>query len=277
MNQVFKNILFLLFANLIFAVGVNLFFLPHDLVTGGISGLGIVVESVFSMPVSLFTFLGNAFLLIFAFLFISKNFAYKSIIGGVILLPIFLEIVPVVMVSDDILLSALFGGVCTGLSLTCLVLSESSTGGTTITGKLLAKYTPLNFAQGCGISDLIVVIVGGLTFGLEPLLYSLVAIATATGISSYLETGFNKKFLIHIISDEFEQINQYINTELPRGTTILEGFGGYSKFDKKIIFCVVDKNELRVLRKKVYEYDDSAFLVVNHASATYGKGFLSFD
>ncbi len=276
MNQAIKHFIFVILANFLFAIGVNFFLLPHNLVTGGVSGLGIIMESTFDVSVSLFTFLANTFLLIFAFLFISKRFAYRSLIGGVILLPLFLKIVPSFAATDDVLLSAVFGGAFTGLSLICLVIADSSTGGTTITGKLLDKYTPLNFAQGTGICDLIIVVIGGFTFGIESLLYSIVAIGTATAISSYLETGFNKKFLIHIISDEFEVINKYINLELPRGTTILDGFGGYSKHDKKVIFCVVDKNELRLLRKKIYQFDENAFLVVNHASATYGTGFLSF-
>ncbi len=273
----FKNFIYLNIACLFFAISIALFFQPHDLVTGGVSGLGIVIYEMFGISVSLFTFITNSLLLIVAYFLISKEFAFKAFLGGVVLLPLYLGLIPVYEVTSDVLLSAIFGGASVGIAITFLLLSNSSSGGTTVTGKLLDKYTYLNFALGCGISDLVVVLIGGYTFGIEPLLYSIIAIFTATVLSNYLEVGFNKKLMVHIISDNYDFINDYINLELPRGTTILNASGGYSKEDKKVIMCVIDTQELNTLKSKIYEIDKKAFVVVNHAKATYGLGFLSFD
>ncbi len=189
-NKKIREIILLNLATICYAIGINLFFQPHQIVPGALSGLGIIVQHYVGLNIALFTMYINIILLVMAFIFIGRSFAIKSLLGGVIFLPCYLYIIPNVMLVDSILLSTILGGIINGVGVTLLYYSHGSAGGTSLIGKIISKCTSLKYAISVSIVDAIIVFMGLLVFGVIKSVYAVIAITLTIRISKRIE---NKK------------------------------------------------------------------------------------
>ncbi len=265
-----KNFIFLLLAVYLFAVALNTVIIPYNVIAGGISGLGAVWEYATPYSAAIFIFVANLFILALAYFLVSPRYAFSSILGANILFPLIVALVPVGTVSDDVLLSTIFGGAITGLGLYFLSLADSSTGGTSVLGRIINKYTGIPYGSSVSLCDTVVVAIGFFFFGLENTLYAVIFITICTLTANFLERGAKQASVFHIITTDQSLMEKRIVNEIGRGVTIIDGRGGYQNADKKVLLCVVRYADVMKIRKLIEATDENAFYYITSASSTTG-------
>ena len=179
--------------------------------------------------------------------------------------------------QDDIFLSALFGGIISGVGTGMVFLVSATTGGTDMLAALIQKrlkhYT---IAQIMQVLDGLIVLAGATVFGLHAALYALIAIFCVAKISDGLIEGLKFSKQAYIISDHFREIADAILNEMSRGVTGLPARGMYSNSEKNMLFCVVSKKEIVQLREIVSRFDPRAFVIVSDVREVFGEGFIEY-
>lgn len=179
--------------------------------------------------------------------------------------------------SQDMFLPCIFGGVLIGAGTGLIIKSHATSGGTDIIAKLLTRYAHIRFSRGILIVDSCVVLFGMIVLGDWRLpLYSLVTIFVSSRVIDYILDGASYDKLLFIVSDRREQIREYILERMGRGGTYLKASGMYTAQDKEVIFVVVSRGEVSMVRSMVHEIDPTAFVVIVDADETYGDGFKPF-
>lgn len=265
-----KQLFYLVVAVYLFAVALNSVMIPYNIISGGISGLGAIYEYVMHSSAAIFIFVANLFILVLAYIFVSPKYAFSSILGANILFPLIVALVPVAPVSDDIFLSTVFGGAITGVGIHMLSLSGSSTGGTTVLGQIIHKYTDIPYGTCVSMCDIFIVVLGFFFFGLESTLYALVFIAVCTLISNFLGRGARQASVFHIITTNHSLMEKRIVEEIGRGVTIIDAKGGYNYDQKQVLLCVVRYSDVMRIKKLINKTDEQAFYYITSASSTTG-------
>ncbi len=264
------RVIYLVIAVIAFSVALNTVIIPYNIISGGISGLGAIYEYATGTSAAIFIFIVNLFILGLGYFLVSPKYAISSILGANILFPLIVAIIPVGPVSDDIYLSTVFGGAITGVGIHFLSLAGSSTGGTTVLGQIIHKYTDLPYGTSVSICDMFVVILGFFFFGLENTLYALVFIGFCTVVANFLGRGAKQASVFHIITSNQSLMEKRIVEEIGRGVTIIDGKGGYQYDQKKVLLCVVRYSDVMKIKRLINATDDNAFYYITSASSTTG-------
>lgn len=263
----------ILFALLILGVSINLFLGPHHVAAGGVSGLGILFESAFGMNRALVILALNSLMLVLAILFLGKKLFLKVLFGSIVF-PLVIAIVPETMVTSDRLLSVIFGSAIFALGVAILYNNNSSSGGTTIPPLIFKKYFHLNTSIGLLLTDAVVVSLNLLIFGFEEFLYAILSIVITSIVTTYIETGLNRKKSIMIMSeDSLEEIRIRLTAEIGRGLTLLEAKGGYNRKPKEVLLIVTTDQEFTRIKPLIKEIDPTAFVIANNVAEVTGSGF----
>lgn len=261
------------------AVGVDLFLVPSKLSTGGFSGIGTVLYYFLNLPVGTTTIILNIPLFIFAFFKIGKKFVVRTVLGTSLLslfLNAFEKITPF---TDDKVLAFIYGSILMGIGTAIVLKAKASTGGTELLASIIKAYKP-RYRTGGLITTLDTIIVGiNVLFfkDIEVALYSGLAIFVMGKVLDIFFEGIDFSKMLLIISEEAESISERINKELSRGTTLINGLGMYKKEKRKILLCVLSRNEVRTVMEIIEELDKSAFTIISNAREVYGKGFKRQD
>lgn len=263
------------------AVAVQWVYDPSHLVTGGFSSIGIIVrnltatETFSGVSLGLTTFVLNIPVFIWAYRKKGLTFIKKSLIS-VIFLSAWLTVLPsVTLEEEDLVLASVIGGGLTGVGLGLVFVREGSTGGTDMLAVLLHEYFPLySPAYIMKILDWIIVVAGGVFFGVARAMYAIIAVLVFTKISDNMLEGMKYAYGVWVITDRKDEITKRIIQELDRGVTAWEAQGGYTKKGKWIVFCVIGKRQIVAIRRLVAQVDEKAFVIVEHAREVYGEGFM---
>ena len=179
--------------------------------------------------------------------------------------------------GSDLFLSALFGGIISGVGTGLVFLTSCTTGGTDLLAALIQKrlkhYT---LAQIMQVLDGLIVVAGASVFGIRSALYALIAIFCVAKVTDGLIEGLKFSKQAYIISQHYREIAEAIMEQMGRGVTSLEARGMYSDQEKKMLFCVVSKKEIVRLKEIVAEFDSSAFVIVSDAREVFGEGFIEY-
>jgi len=267
-----KKILYIVFAIILLSVGVNLFLGPHNIASGGVTGLAIILENSLGVQRSLIVFICNVIILLVTLIFLGKEVFFNTVIGA-ILLPIFIKIVPEAMLVHDTMLSMIVGSVIFGIAVSILYHNHASSGGTSIPPLILQKYLHMNPSIGLFLTDGAVVVLSLFVFDTDSFFYAITSIFITSAAMKYFETGLNKKKLIYIISDMNEAITQDILHNIGRGVTIVPVIGAYNKTQMKMIMVTMDTKDYRKLVVIVNKHDDKAFMITGTVSDVHGLGF----
>lgn len=280
----------------ILALGFVLFINPYNIVPGGVYGIGIVVHQItkgmFSMwpegfPIGTFGLILNVPLTIIGIKVLGPRFGIKTVIGFV-LTTVFMDFLTYVVIGedvkdplglvDDILLACVFGAVLIGFGLGLIFKSRATSGGSDIVAMIIAKYTKLPLGQLLIYVDSTIVILGLIVFAdwKIPLYSWLVIFITGKVIDITLQ-GVSVEKTLFIISDKHEEIRNKIINDLQRGGTFLKAQGMYSNQDKSMIFTVVNRREVEILKGYIKSIDEKAFLTVMDANEIIGEGFKSLN
>ncbi len=274
-KRILLDLLKLAIGTAIMAIGIDLFLLPCQLSTGGFSGIGTVLYYIFGLSVGTTMLVLNIPLFLVAYFKIGKKFFVNAIIGTILLsyfLNIFENLKPI---TTDRFLAFLYGSIIVGIGTAIVLKANASTGGTELLANVIRNYKPhLKTGTLIVILDTIIITANTIFFkDIEVALYSALAIYVMGKILDIFFEGIDFSKMLLIISPKWEEISERINRELRRGTTSLYGQGMYKKEEKKLLLCVMSRNEVREARMIIEEVDPNAFLIITNAREVYGEGF----
>lgn len=266
------------------AVSIQCVFDPIGLVTGGFSGIAIIVKALTEnlipggVPLWLANLALNVPVFLIAYKIKGKRFIGRTLVGT-FLLSAWLYVIPAVDVTQgDYILAAVFGGVLAGAGIGLILLSKATTGGTDMVAVLIQHYVRhYSVVQILQVLDALVVLMGFYVFGIRAALYAIVAIFITTKVSDGLMEGFKFSKAAFIISDKYELVAKHILEDLDRGVTGLKAKGMYSGADKCMLYCVVSQKEIVRVKEIVAEIDPNAFVIVSDAREVLGEGFLEYS
>lgn len=257
----------------IVAVGFNVFLLPNEVASGGVSGISTILKGVFGWEPGFVQYAFNIPLFISGVIFLGKQFGARSL-AGTLTLPLF-----VILTSNwepatlNPLLGALFGGISVGVGLGIVFRGNASTGGTDLAAQIIAKYTGLTLGTSVMLIDGLIVLSAALVFDVEKGLYALIGLFVTTKTIDIIQLGFSQSKMVYIITNKQEEIRDAIYTEINRGVTKLPAVGGYTDAEKPILLVVVYQTEFSKLKHVIKAVDPSAFVIVSDAYEVLGEGF----
>ncbi len=276
----FKAVLLILSGTFIMAVGYVYFISPYKIVPGGIYGIAIVLHHEFGFPMGLVSLCIDIPLTILGIKILGPKFGWKTILGF-ISMAVFVDLLSYFqgdkpLVEGDALLSSIFGGLAIGVGLGLVFKSKATSGGTDLIAMIINKYTKISLGQLMIYVDSIIVLIGLIAFKDWKIpLYSWIVIFIMGKVVDMILEGANYNKALFIISDHYEEIKIKIIDDLKRSGTIIDGKGMYSNESKRIIFSIVSRRELQILKDYIYEIDPNAFISVMDTNEILGEGFKS--
>ncbi|TFJ44215.1 hypothetical protein CKN80_07945 [Carnobacterium divergens] len=273
MKNTMKQIPIVTLAIAILGVSINMFLAPHHIAAGGVSGIGILAEQAFGIDRALVVLVLNVVMLILTFFFLGNTVFIRTVIGSM-LLPLSLAVVPEVMVTQDRLLSVIFGSALFAVGVAILYKIGASSGGTTIPPLIFKKYVGLNTSVGLLFTDAIIVLFNIFVFGVEEFLYAILSIVITSIVMSYIETGLKRRKAIMIMSEtHIEAIKLVLQANSNRGITVFSVSGGYTGTEKNMLMIVMDNQEYPGLLKLINDVDSKAFVIAYNVSEVHGLEF----
>ncbi len=261
------------------ALAIQCIYDPVGLVTGGFTGVAIIAKYVTkgAVPLWLTNLVLNVPLFLLAALVKGKKFVARTAVATV-LLSAWLYVIPLWNLAEgDYVLSAIFGGVICGVGMGMVLLARATTGGTDMLAALIQhKLRHYTIMQIICVIDGIIVAVGIYSFGVKAALYAIVAIYVTSKVSDTLMEGMKYSKAVFIVSDRYKEISDAIMTQMDRGVTGLDAVGMYSGDEKCMLYCVVSKKEIVVLKEIILKIDNNAFVIVTDAREVVGEGFWEY-
>ncbi|TQQ85356.1 YitT family protein [Peptacetobacter hominis] len=273
----FADIFILVIGCIMMAISLNLFFNPHGIASGGITGLAVVLNMLFGIPLWIVNLVLNIPLFIAAYKILSKRDCIKTVLG-IILLTValkFTESMSLMNITNDIYLVIIMGSILMGIGQGLILRINGSTGGTDLMALLINRLFPtLSIPIRLGIVDCTVIVLSGIVTGqIEIAMYSSVSLYIIIKMSDLMIEGFDYSKSFMIISDKYREITDRIMSDLDRGATFLKGEGAYTGEAKNVVFVVVGKKQVVELKRMVREIDPKAFVIVSDIHEALGDGF----
>lgn len=282
-SALLQKYLILIVGAFLMAIAINMVYEPIGMVTGGVSGLGIVVKKLTEemieggFPVWAFNLICNVPLFLIAIKVKGKGFIISSLIG-MVAFSVSLMIVPIYDFKfDDMLLTAIVGGAISGAGMGLIFHSSASTGGTDLMASVIQHFNKhISIPRILYIIDAVIIVVGALVFGVGTALYAIIAVFISTKVSDSIMEGMKFAKVAYIISDEYAKIAELIMVSVDRGVTGINATGMYSNTDKKMLFCVVSKKEIVNVIEIAKTVDKDCFIIVSDAREVMGEGFIEY-
>ncbi|MFF2177945.1 YitT family protein [Lysinibacillus sp. NPDC058147] len=257
----------------IIAIGFNVFLLPNQVASGGVSGISTILHGLFGWNPGFVQYAFNIPLFIAGVLFLGKKFGIKSFIGTITLPFIVLLTNSWGPWTDNPLLGALFGGIVVGLGIGLVFKGNASTGGTDLLAQIITKYTGISLGTSVLLIDGIIAISAAIVFDLEKGLYALIGLYVTTKTIDIIQLGFSQSKMVYIITMKQDEVRDAIYAEINRGVTKLPAIGGYTGEARPVLMVVVYQTEFTKLKQLIKNVDPSAFVIVSDAYEVLGEGF----
>ncbi|MHC1783040.1 MAG: YitT family protein [Anaerolineaceae bacterium] len=275
--KVAGDYLLILLGAFVQALSMRLFLVPAELVSGGISGAGQIINNFTAWPIGLMVLIGNIPLFFLGWRFLGgPRFALRTafaIIAFSFLTDFLVYFIPARGITDDLVLNCLYGGLTLGFGLGIVYRGQGTSGGSDILGRILNSKMGISISQAYLITDTLVVLAGGFAFGWEKALYGLVAIYVS-GLAAEIASEGSEIFRTAlIVTNCAETVSASILSTLERGVTILPGTGAYTGQPRPVLYCVITRSEVNQLKTLVHEADPTAFMVIGTAHEALGEGF----
>ena len=274
-KQQIRDYLAITVGTILIAFAIKNIFDPVSMVTGGVSGAAIILKELWQVPLWLTNTVLNIPLFLAAFRMMGWQFIGRTLYSTAMLSAALYVLPEMGLVKEDMILSALFGGVLSGVGTGLVFLGGCTTGGTDMMAALIQKYMRhYSIAQIMQFIDGLIVIVGMYVFGIQRALYAIIAVYLVTKVSDSLIEGLKFSKQTFIVTEKPDEVARVIMEDLDRGATGICGKGMYSGQEKTIIFCVVNKKEIVKLKELVDDIDPNAFVIVSDAREVHGEGFI---
>ncbi|MBN1888466.1 MAG: YitT family protein [Thermoflexales bacterium] len=257
------------------AAGLNAFLAPNHVVSGGVSGIAMMIHFAFGLPIGAVLLCLNIPLLILLMRYagglrLGIRTVYATAVMSVAIDLLAPYIPPV---TADPLLYTIFGGLLDGLGMGLVFRARGTTGGTDIVAKLVNRFWGIQLGQVILWVNTGVLLSAALLVGLQPALYALIVTFIASRVVDAVQEGAVYSRAAIIVSRKTDAIRQAVFDELERGVTILEGRGGYTDTEQQVLYVVVAVSEIAVLKRLLGTIDPQAFVVISDAHEVLGYGF----
>lgn len=256
-------------------IAVKMFFDSGGLVTGGVSGIGIIIEHLIGVPIFLTNIILNIPLFIYGFKILSKRTMIDSLYANIVFtvtLAILPEINPV---EGELILTAVAGGVLMGCGLGLILRADATSGGVDLLAVIIQKKNKrLKVVWVIFFIDAAIIAVGTGIFGIVAALYAVIAVFIISYVSDKITEGPSISKTAYIVSKHSIEISKLIMEKMERGVTGINAKGMFTGSEKTMIVCVIRRNELRKLKELVESVDEAAFMWIGDATEVLGEGFV---
>ncbi len=256
------------------AFSYNWFLIPNKIATGGAGGLGTILHHLWDFPVGITILIFNIPLFMAVTHFLGPKFGIKSIYGA-IMLGVLTDTFGIFAhaITADPLLAAIYGGSMSGVGIGIAMRYRGSTGGTDLAALLINHFTGMPVGQSLLLVDTSIILLAGLVFGPELALYAFLGLFISSKAIDLVQegTGYNKA--AHIISQKPQEIATAVMERLGRGVTALQGKGMFTGSERQVLFVIVNRTEIALIKEIVREIDPHAFVVIGDVREVLGEGF----
>lgn len=261
-----KSYFNLILGIIIGAIAFNVFLEPYNLAATDVSGLAVIFNRIYNVDIFTFIMIGNLLLLIASFLVLGKKATINTILGSV-LSPIVIYLTsPITKYIDlssiDHIVIAIIGGILTGIGSGLVFKSGFTTGGTDILEDILCKYFKMTIGTAILIADGFVVLCGGLTFGLEPMFYSMISLIMIGIFSNRQVIGIGEDKIFLITTKKKREVIKFLTTYYNYGVTIMDANGGYTGRASDFIMCSITSSNYYRIKKEILSIDPDSFMVI---------------
>ena len=276
MEKKLKMISFMILGNAILAMGTAAFVVPNGLISGGVTGIGLILQRLFGLPVDIGVFAADGVLFLLGAAVMGKAFA-ATIILSTIVYPTFFSLfgkIPfLTSLTDDKLMAAIYAGLLMGAGIGLVIKVGGSPGGMDIPPIILHKLFGLSIPVMISVGDILLLLVQAFYSSTEQVLYGiLVVMLTSIVIDKVLIMG-QKQTQVMVISPEYERINQAIHQKIDRGSTLIHATSGLEKQEQKVVLSVISNRQLGDLNELILQIDPQAFVIANEVNEVKGRGF----
>lgn len=272
------DVLVIILGCFIYSLGVNLFLTNAKLVSGGVTGIALILQYVSNIPSGVTVFILNIPLFFVSYKFLSKRFTLYTAIGmvSISLSLILTKPLSSLIQVNDMLLYCIYGGVLCGVGMGLVFYRNGSTGGIDIITMVIRKnYSNFEIGKLNFGFNLIIVAIAALIFGLPQALYTLISMFIQGTLLDKVLNGFTSKKLLLILTEKESDIINYVINDLHRGITSIMAEGEYTHSKKKMLYVAITSSQFISLKNKILRIDPKAFITIIDASEVKGKGFIN--
>jgi uncharacterized membrane-anchored protein YitT (DUF2179 family) len=259
----------------IVAANVPLFLEPNQVVSTGVTGLGMLAFYLWGWPIGLVTFALNVPLLLAGIRWGGGFKFFLRTIFAVVVMTAAIDLLSPVLpsITGDPLIYTLFGGLLDGVGIGLVLRGRGTTGGTDIVAQLLNRYRGLPFGQVFILINAAILLGAAAVVGIVPVLYALIVNFVSGRVVDVVQEGVGLARAAFIVSEEDHRIRRAIFEQLDRGVTLLEARGGYTEQLQPALYVVVSRSQVTRLKRLIAEIDPAAFVVISEAHEVLGEGF----
>lgn len=269
-------LLLVLVGNVLYALTVKLFVLPANLMSCGTTGIGLVVEHFFGLPLTVFIFLFNVAMLILGWAVLGRQFAMSTVLSSV-LYPLFLAVLEQllgdVVITENTLMNVIFAGLGLGLSLGLVIRAGASTGGMDIPPLIFKRLFRIPVSASLSTFDICILLLQMFFHPLEDLLYGVLLVLIISFVLNKVLLFGTSKTEVKIVSEKSQLIRDSILSQVDRGVTVLHGEGGYLHKPTEVLLSVVSNHELPRIEQLARKIDPSCFIIISQVTEVWGRGF----
>lgn len=269
-----KRICVVIFSSFLLAVSLNFFLINANVYASGFAGAAQLASSIFEdflgfhLSTGIILLILNIPVIILGWFKVGKGFTIYSVVS-VIFATLFLEVLPIISLSNDIILNAVAGGVIGGVAVGLALKWGASTGGMDIVAMVLARLQDKPIGIYFLSLNAVIIVLAGFLYEPENALYTLIALYVTTAVIDAIHTR-HEKVTAMIITHKADELQQAIHQKMVRGITIMPATGAYTKEDKNMLYLVITRYELYDLEKIIAEVDPKAFTNIVQTVGVYG-------
>lgn len=260
------SVLIICLGNILNAFSARVFLLPADLVAGGTTGIGLILQRITGIPLSSLVLAFNIIMLVLAYIFLGKKYTFSAILSSFmypIALEFFNQILGDYVLTDNLILCTLFAGIGIGISLGMIIRTGASTGGVDVPPLILNKYFRFPVSVGLYIIDFFVILGQALYQPVDKVLYAILYVIIYTLVMNKLIVSGTSRIAVQIISKHSDEIRNFVLRQIDRGATIIPVQGGYLNQQLNMVLTVISNRELVQLEKNVHLIDPESFIIVS--------------
>lgn len=274
--QLIKNNIMWVIGCSLYSIGVCCFAVPNSIAQSGFTGIAVIVNHLFLLPVGIVNLALNIPMLILMWIFLGRQLVARTLWVTVILstaLDVFGAIMPTY--TGDKLLASLFCGILEGAGLGLITITGATSGGTDIVARLIhKKWKFITIGKVVLVADALVIISNMIVFrSIESGLYAIITIFASTRLIDSMVYGTGNGKMLMIITDKPEEISKAIITSSHRGVSIVPVVGAYTGENKNMLICVARRHEIPGIIRTAKAIDHKTFIIVSEANEILGEGF----
>jgi uncharacterized membrane-anchored protein YitT (DUF2179 family) len=282
-----RDYILIVLGALIQAVSLRIFFVPSNLVSGGVSGIAQLINHFTGWPIGMLILIGNIPLFLLGWRFLGgRRFAMRTAVA-IISYSLFTDLllrtpffapggaadVLINELQGDIFLNSLYGAIISGIGYGLVYRAGGTSGGSDILARILNKWRGIPMTQSYLMVDTVVILSAGFVFGWSKALYAMITLYVSGLVAETVLEGGGTVRTAMIVTNKPEDVSARVIEELERGVTYLEGRGAYTGNSRPVLYCVVSRAEVVTLKTIVHEIDPEAFMVIGVAHEALGEGF----